>query len=101
MSLQYTVSRHSVGSHCTPGGVTPPLGTNDRGVIQPGESLNPLTPNFAHLILSSQRRIGEIKLLCISDRYSVLAQQIEIGAPSNFTLGALTIATNIDDEPSQ
>ena len=44
MSLQYTVSRHSVGSHCTPGGVTPPLGINDRGVIQPGESLIPLTP---------------------------------------------------------
>ena len=43
MSLQYAVSRRSVGSHCTPGGVTPPLGTNDRGVIQPGESLIPLT----------------------------------------------------------
>ena len=44
MCLQYAVSRRSVGSHCTPGGVTPPLGTNDRGVIQPGESLIPLTP---------------------------------------------------------
>ena len=44
MSLQYAVSRRSVGSHCTPGGVTPPLGINDRGVIQPGESLIPLTP---------------------------------------------------------
>ena len=45
MSLQYAVSRHLVGSYCTPGGVTPPLGTNDRGVIiQPGESLIPLTP---------------------------------------------------------
>ena len=31
------------GSHCTPGGVTPPLGINDRGVIHPGESLIPLT----------------------------------------------------------
>ena len=46
MSLQYAVSRHSVGSHCTPGGVTPPLGINDRGVIQPGESLIPLTPEL-------------------------------------------------------
>ena len=44
MSLQYAVSRRSVGSHCTPGGVTPPLGINDWGVIQPGESLIPLTP---------------------------------------------------------
>ena len=44
MTLQYAVSRRSVGSHCTPGGVTPPLGTNDQGVIQPGESLIPLTP---------------------------------------------------------
>ena len=46
MSLQYAVSRRSVGSHCTPGGVTPPSGINDRGVIQPGESLIPLTPVF-------------------------------------------------------
>ena len=44
MSLQYAVSRRLVGSHCTPGGVTPPLGINDQGVIQPGESLIPLTP---------------------------------------------------------
>ena len=44
MSLQYAVSRRSVGSHCTPGGVTPPLGINDRGVILSGESLTPLTP---------------------------------------------------------
>ena len=43
MSLQYAVSRRSVGSHCTPGGVTPPLKINDWGVIQPGESLIPLT----------------------------------------------------------
>ena len=28
-------SRHSVGSHCTPGGVTLPLGINDRGVTHP------------------------------------------------------------------
>ena len=44
MSLQYAVSRRSVGSHCTPGGVTPPLEIKDRGIIQPGESLVPLTP---------------------------------------------------------
>ena len=51
MSLQYAVSRRSVGSHCTPGGVTVPpgeslhpyIGINDGGVIQPGESLIPLT----------------------------------------------------------
>ena len=35
VSLQYTVSRRSVGSHCNPGGVTPPLGINDRGVTHP------------------------------------------------------------------
>ena len=29
MSLQYAVPRRSLGSHCTPGGVTPPLGIND------------------------------------------------------------------------
>ena len=45
MSLQYTVSRRSVGSHCTPGRVTPPLGINDQRVILPGESLIPL-PNI-------------------------------------------------------
>ena len=31
-------------SHCTPGGVSPPLGINDWGIIQPGASLIPLTP---------------------------------------------------------
>ena len=31
MSLQYAVSRLSVGSHHAPRGVTPPLGVNDRG----------------------------------------------------------------------
>ena len=41
MSLHYAVSRHSVGSHCIPGEVTPPLGINDRGLILPGESLIP------------------------------------------------------------
>ena len=43
MSLQYTVSRRLVGSHCTPGGVTLPSGINDWGIIQPRESLIPLT----------------------------------------------------------
>ena len=62
MSLQYAVSRRLVGSHCTPGGVTPPLGINDLGVIQPGESLIPLTPvkvgqNFGHDILIRHRNM--------------------------------------------
>jgi len=54
MSLQYAVSKRSVGSHCTPRGVTPPLGISDRGVIQPGESLFPLTmvPSVTDLSLS-------------------------------------------------
>ena len=41
VSLQCAVSRRSVGSHCAPGEVTSPLGTNDWGVIQPGESTHP------------------------------------------------------------
>ena len=40
--MKYAVSRRSVGSHSTLGGVTPPLGTSDWGVIQPRESLIPL-----------------------------------------------------------
>ena len=54
MSLQYTVSRRSVG-HCTPWGVTPPLGINDQGVIQPRESLILLTPvhqNYSVILYS-------------------------------------------------
>ena len=43
VSLHYAVSRRLVGSHCTPRGIIPPLGTNDRGVIQPGKSLISVT----------------------------------------------------------
>ena len=43
VSLHYAVSRRLVGSHCTPRGIIPPVGTNDRGVIQPGKSLISVT----------------------------------------------------------
>ena len=73
MSLQYAVSRRSLGSHCTPGGVTPPLGINDRGVIQPGESLIPLTPAaavpiFGQLTRAKCRMSFGGLLICCSKR---------------------------------
>ena len=79
MSLQYAVSRRLVGSHCTPGGggVTPPLGINEWGVIQPGESLIPLTTGLycnrdvqSRSLLHLENCCGPIKFMKITTLYS-------------------------------
>ena len=58
--MQYAVSRRLVGGHSITGEVTPPLGTSDWGVIQPGESLIPLT-SAPRAIGTTTDNVGEIR----------------------------------------